>query len=253
MNDFCDCCRRPTGACLVLREFRDLVADGGRERARQRYLDACRERAEELEQGGNLEDLRKRVIGSGAPVDAALAAERPEDTQALQGAKQFENARGYATFLLLLGSTGIGKTVAASWVLREFCRRHDWNSGAQGTNLFPAMFVVASKLTRLSSFEDADRHWVEQIRKCGLLVLDDLGDEATEIGKNVVVELLLDRHAKKRRTVITSNLVAKAFRDRYGAAIADRINEAGIKPTLSDGVSKRRQPQELRFQPRGQP
>jgi DNA replication protein DnaC len=144
-----------------------------------------------------------------------------------------------ALFLLLAGPPGTGKTVAATHCVVDFCRNWAWNSQPSGPTFEPVLYVDASSLTRLSAFDSNDKAYLEQLQNARLLVLEDAGDEGTELGKGVFVELLMTRHAKRKRTVVCSNVTLPAFKARYGEAVADRIRSAGIVPELSKIKSMR--------------
>jgi DNA replication protein DnaC len=176
---------------------------------------------------------------AGAPYDALAALKRgPEESVALSAARKF-NRDSEALFLLLLGPPGVGKTLSASLVVVDFASKWPWNEGATGTAAEPIRFVDAASLTRLSAFDAEAKRYVETLRGCPLLVLEDAGDEGTDLGKGLFVELLMARHAARRRTVVTGNLRPEAFKARYGAAVADRIKSGGYVPALFGEASRR--------------
>jgi hypothetical protein len=177
---------------------------------------------------------------AGVPYEALSTLRgRPEESEALKACRKF-NADAMAIFLLLLGPTGVGKTLAASLAVVDFASRWPWNEQPSGQREEPIRYAQASSLTRLSAFNaEADRY-VDSLRSCHLLALEDAGEEGTELGRGLFVELLLARHAKRKRTVITSNLRPTQFRDRYGAAVADRIQATGYVPNLFAEKSRRR-------------
>lgn len=120
---------------------------------------------------------------------------------------------GIETTLVLAGPVGIGKTVAACKVLVDRVGR----------------YVGAPALTVLDGpFDDAVT--------AGLLVLDDLGlehlgDSGWALAR--IVELLSARHASKRLTIVSTNLMRRRsmagqppqFSERYGARVDDRLND----------------------------
>ncbi len=122
---------------------------------------------------------------------------------------------GRETLLVLAGSTGIGKSIAAAHAI-----------GAKG-----GLWVNAR------SFE-APKFDVGPATNANFLVLDDLGTEHVgEAGyaNGRIAALLADRHSSERRTLATSNLRKKSraetdppqFTERYGDRLADRMNESG--------------------------
>ena len=61
-----------------------------------------------------------------------------------------------------------------------------------------------------------------------LMVIDDLGIEYLDKNGNFLQrldELLDERYSNFRKTIITTNLNADAFKDRYGERVADRMRE----------------------------
>lgn len=209
------------------------------ESRRRRYVDLhieLREAEAHWRRAQEAADLERRVLSgleaSGAGERALHAAASPAQTQALEAAQKWLGAkpidREYAVWLVLLGGTGTGKTVAATWALREALR--------QGES---AYFRTTSRLSRLSGFDEGARE-LAMLSECGLLVLDDVGAEAqTAWGSGLLQELLDNRHQGYRRTIITSNLSANDFKARLGERMTDRIREDGYVVTLG-GKSLRR-------------
>lgn len=167
----------------------------------------------------------RHVLGRlGVPRQALDALAFPRATTALQAAKGWWLS-GQAV-LLLLGGVGSGKTTAAAWALARQLER----TGAQpsGTMWEPAMFVTAQELDGASGYRSDFREWQERLCHCGLLVLDDLGTERLGDGEQGAIQrVVTQRIATGRRTVLTANLDAAAFRERYGERLADRIRESG--------------------------
>jgi DNA replication protein DnaC len=233
----CSCCRMPLDECLVRREIRLLATPEGRVQLRDEYFALLRAR-----QNAPAAEEWHRAAKAGVPADAlATLRSNPKDTEALSAARRFCSPAGsFALFLLLLGRPGAGKTVAAAHVVLEFCRRWAWNEQPTGTTFEPVMWVEAARLTRMSAFDANDKAYVEQLTSTRLLVLDDAGDEGTELGKGVLVELLMARDARRRRTVLCSNLPAEEFKARYGEAVSDRVRKSGIVPNLAKAQSLRK-------------
>lgn len=160
----------------------------------------------------------------GVPRQAVDALVAPGATVALGAAKAWWLSG--RPVLLLLGGVGSGKTTAAAWVLSKHLER----VGAQpsGTTREPAMFSTAQELDGASGFRQDFREWLERLCHCGLLVLDDLGTERLGDGEQGAIQrIVTQRIATGRRTVLTANLDAAAFRERYGERLADRIRESG--------------------------
>jgi DNA replication protein DnaC len=224
------------------REARLAATPEGRKQLREEYFNQLRRRAKELDSKPLPEAIRHWARKCGCPHEALNAVEAGlRDSPAVKAAKAFSDDRK-ALFLLLLGPTGVGKSAAATSVVWDFCASYQWNSEPSGQLLSPCEYVDASRLTRLSAYDSEDSRFVERLRTCRLLVLEDVGDEGTDFGKGLLVELLMHRHASSRRTVLTANLTADAFKARYGEAVADRIRSTGHVPNLHGQKSQRRRP-----------
>lgn len=119
--------------------------------------------------------------------------------------------------LVLGGSVGRGKSVAASWWLLE----------AVGKSKHEPLFVSSARLSRWERYDNAE---MDRLLLAIRLVIDDLGEEFNDTKGNflaVLDETISDRIANRRKTVITTNLDVVKFRDRYGERITDRIKGAG--------------------------
>lgn len=167
------------------------------------------------------------------PLDAIDALAHPKNNKPLQAAKEFVAAPATtARFLLLLGQKGVGKTVAAAFVLRELVAKganHSEPSGGMARKASAAEFTLASSLARISGYNHDDREWFERLCETRVLVIDDLGaDAANQFSAAMLDELLTRRHAERLRTVITSNLGKDAIKARLGDRLTDRIRETGI-------------------------
>lgn len=124
-------------------------------------------------------------------------------------------ARGDSEGIVVLsGPPGCGKTVAAAWQALERTRS--------------TAFVRASEFARTSRYKaDLREQWFAA--RC--LCLDDLGAEYVDEKGSLLVDLdeLIDVfYADRRRLTITTNCTAKAFGERYGARITDRLAECAV-------------------------
>jgi DNA replication protein DnaC len=218
-----------------LTQYRFDPERAAREREEYRALLAARQA--EIDGGGTAADLRSRALKALIPpkeLNWALAA---KPTMALEAARRWISDTS-SPYLALLGPPGTGKSVAAAIVLLGRLRESTWNGDATGIERWPVMWVQAGELTRVSAFGDSHTDWLKAMRGAELLCLDDLGDEATELGKAQLVDVVLARHRTGRRTIVTSNLRADAIRKRYGDALVDRIRE-GMAPDLTGEKSMR--------------
>lgn len=206
-------------------------------REREEYREELRRRQEEIDGGGTDGDLRSRALKAFIPPKELNWAMAAKPTMALEAARRWL-ADPSSPYLALLGSPGTGKSVAAARVLLDVLKTSKWNGDATGIERWPVMWVQAGELTRVGAFGDAHTDWLKAMRGADLLALDDLGDEATELGKAQLVDVVLARHRTGRRTIVTSNLRADAVKKRYGDALVDRLRE-GFAPDLTGERSMR--------------
>ncbi len=257
----CDCtgpnALTATGECRVLAEFaivREVQrrrADGEppmtadeldrmhAERGLELPQEARRRAIEARERDSDGQGMEWRLQRLGVPPRAILDLRRLQDTAAMDAARKANAIPGeMCPFLALLGEPGQGKTVAAAWMFREAARRTcpDLPTGAPE----PLVWVQAATFTRLSAFSSDDEQLLKRLRAARLVVLDDLGDEATALGVATAVELCKGREAAGRRTLITSNLTPPAFRARYGDALWDRLHARGIVEGLRGASMRKR-------------
>lgn len=179
------------------------------------------------------------------PLDAIDALSDLRETESTKAARRFMDAPTNldGRFLVFFGRRGVGKTTAAALVAREVVRRWvrerdlDTNTMLVGV---PVEFVLSTTFSRLSGYDKADRDWFERMCSVRLLILDDFGTEHLgDYGKTMLDELLTRRHGDRLRTVITTNLDKKAFAERVGERLFDRISTSGIS-CVSVGESMRK-------------
>lgn len=133
----------------------------------------------------------------------ALIRGKLDDHTALLAVKTWLADPAARPCLVLAGSTGCGKTVAAAYALSE--RGGAWMPAARMVRVF------------MSNFGDGFAEQ-ERCRSAGLLVVDDVGTEdAADRIAGVLTELLDSRCSRKHRTIITANMTKKAFADRYAS------------------------------------
>lgn len=113
---------------------------------------------------------------------------------------------------VLAGNPGCGKTTAAVSVFESR------NTG---------IFVRAAEIVELGN-HFSDRNMLRSYRRCGVLIIDDLGVEHRDEKMICRLDELLDsRTASGLSTLITTNMPADEFRGRYEERIWSRINQFG--------------------------
>lgn len=200
--------------------------------AEQRYVEALEAiRAEEQRAEG---DRRRRerlsVWGerNRLPARVRKALEAPEDNRAMA------TAIGWLTqpkpWLVLMGSTGVGKSVAAAAALHRCFE--------QGSSV--AWVEAADIATTAGGFTGQER--AEKLRAVDVLVVDDVGtDQANDWALSILRGILQHRHEEQLRTILTTNLNGPDFRAHVGPRVADRIRGECVAVNL-DGRSMRPEP-----------
>lgn len=153
---------------------------------------------------------RVPLLKTAAMTAARAFAARTPTTIAIPGEGKI-TVRGDETWLLLAGDPGVGKSLAAAWVLAADHGR----------------WYRASDITRIRDGFEPD----EVIDQPCTVVIDDLGTEhvgASEYALSVIESVLCGRYDHGRPTVITLNLNREDFRRRYGTRIDDRVTETGL-------------------------
>jgi DNA replication protein DnaC len=173
-------------------------------------------------------EIDKIIHKAGVPDRARISiAVAMEDTEARRAAS------GAIDMLVLSGNPGCGKTVAAAeWIhaylsdVSKWGSGVDWNSGIKFVGHMP-VWVTAAKLARWERYyEDT----MKTILTSPRLVIDDLGGEYLDKGgfyASLLDEIVNERQAGSRPTIMTTNLASAAFKERYGERIVDRIREGG--------------------------
>lgn len=203
------------------------------------YDEAVAKRAAEEEQE-MLADRERRwesglsAIGIPAKDVRRIVAKEMAETKAMASARQFLGSAD-KSILVLSGTKGCGKTCAASWALSEYSRETGSLSHIQRGSTGPSGgFMDVSKLARASRY---DSRTMDPIEKLRLLVIDDLGMEFADVKGSFLATLdgiVNSRYAAELKTIITTNLPAEEFKERYGERIADRIRESGTFVELNE-------------------
>jgi DNA replication protein DnaC len=154
----------------------------------------------------------------GVPERILKNLEMLEETKAVKYVREFNLSPREGWCLVLSGGKGTGKsTAAAVWLYENvppegaptYQRRYWWNG---------------TKIARTNGYAKD----YEKMIQSKLMVIDDLGVEYQDKNGNFqqrLDELMDERYSNFRKTIITTNLNAEAFKDRYGERVADRMRE----------------------------
>lgn len=194
-----------------------------------------------------MEVLEARAVSVGlTPRELREATGPLVPTEALTAALEHKEGA-----LLLLGPPGTGKTLAGTrWLLSPLLVLNNWEwEGGRWFTPRPLTLVwrTAKSLSRVKQYEPRE---LEVLFDAKRLVLDDLGQEYLDKAgflASLVDELVTERHRRGRMTVMTANLNAEEFEERYGQRVLDRVAGEGrvlvckgeslrgarVKPTIS--------------------
>lgn len=138
-------------------------------------------------------------------------------------------AKPKARGLYLRGASGVGKTVAAVLVARQWL----WDRAETKAITVPSAkgewrFISCAKM--VMQLQDAWRsdqsafQYLDRLAQVPHLILDDLGTEkATEYVRQSIYYLLNEREAWNRQTIITSNYPLDEIDEQYDPRISSRI------------------------------
>lgn len=131
--------------------------------------------------------------------------------------KEFADSFPTSDNILLIGSTGLGKTHLALSIANVVL--------AKG---YEVLYCSCSNLFQIIDEErSADRasDTMNSVKRCDLLILDDLGSEYINNYYNAMLyDLINSRLSERKPSIITSNLEdPEKFRLRYGEKITSRL------------------------------
>ena len=127
-------------------------------------------------------------------------------TLAIEAIERFVKREG--SILVLAGDTGCGKSFAAAVAISQL----------------GGLWSHAPDLAHVA--EEGEVRPELAMRAASLLVLDDVGIEHSPSGyaASRISDVLEDRDARSKPSLITTNLSPEEFRARYGPRIASRVN-----------------------------
>lgn len=121
------------------------------------------------------------------------------------------------TALLLTGTVGAGKTFEAYGIIKHFLALERSVEYEVAPNLFLNL--------QPGALEDRAAY-VQRLKSCTLLVIDDLGaHKDTEPREEALFLILDERYRWRRRTVLISNVVSREISKVVGDRLADRFTQ----------------------------
>lgn len=175
-------------------------------------------------------ERERRLIAAG--VATALTAddlewlirdELPLDTDSLRTVRRWDHARSTGTsafsVLVMLGLRGVGKSVAAGWLLAKH---------GPGIYCSAEMLRASFKATNAQ-----DRDLYRRAQRTRVLVVDELGRESdAESADAMMFDVINGRRGRaggrdQLWTMLLGNISEKDFRERYDPSTVDRIEQQG--------------------------
>lgn len=171
-------------------------------------------------------ELRRRHASA-----RALWEQVPRDLYRRQASSKLDDACGNwaGGSLILLGSTGSGKTASMSRLARRLCGRAVKLGGKSADLVSSSVWLRADDLTGFGGQTDDEfaRRMLFRAERCRLLFLDDLAT-----GSKTLHRVLQKRYDRKLPTIVTSGaLTTREFVERIGGQAPMRwLMEAGKQP-----------------------
>lgn len=146
---------------------------------------------------------------------------------------------GAQKVLVLCGRNGNGKSLACAWAIASSWMKykvflHEPGDLPDDYRFRSALFVEAAELASRTvghdaqQFDDPQKPILSRARRSSILVIDEAGREDGNASRAIggILAHRIDGHPQLR-TLITSNLLEKEFRERYKGRIMSRILGAG--------------------------
>ena len=129
---------------------------------------------------------------------------------------------------IIWGANGVGKTYAATAILKEYVR---W-----GYTAYAVLTDVLKSAYIEGPLFDPDMKVTTRVETVDVLLLEDIGKEYSGKGSGwaelCVENLLRKRSRELRPTIITTNLSPQAFKDRYAESAAAIVRESMVSVNM---------------------
>lgn len=192
-----------------------------------------------------LEAGQVRHLGACGVPEKLLAVFRdqgPGNTSAMAGAAEW--LKGDKVFLVLTGGWGSGKSVAAAWTLLQ---ARKWAKGMAHPladepvrwaeyDARRGLYITAAALHFAPRFtDDGKPSLLDRAATCEWLALDEFrAEDVKGAGLERFEEVLGERYAARRRTVITTNLPGSEVAALLGKKLASRFAEEALVVDTGD-------------------
>ena len=161
-----------------------------------------------------------------------LGSEYFKESPAILAARDFFKQPKECWCLVLAGPAGRGKSVAAAYWLKRLAYHHfigTRSNHGEGRSFdgYKQHWWSAQAVSRISSRDDSLRVLMQRDG----IVIDDLGTEYMDTKGHTLHrfdEMIAYRYANFKRTLMTTNLNAEAFKERYWNRIVSRIDDGGM-------------------------
>jgi len=141
-----------------------------------------------------------------------------KETKFVKAVRDFSLCPREAWCLVLSAGKGTGKSTAAAVWLYD-------NVPIEGAPTYQTRYWWnGTRIARTNGYAKD----FEKMMQSRFMIIDDLGVEYLDKNGNFLQrldELIDERYSNFKRTIITTNLNAVAFKERYGERVADRMRE----------------------------
>ena len=186
---------------------------------------------------------RRRLLRLGVPVerlDDAMQLITPKALSRRWAEEWWAGDKGKKPTLVLAGPTGVAKSTAAAWVALKWGEQWPWNEQPSGGKQpQPFVWLDGVALQRIGGFDSNAAVMLDACDSADLLIIDDAANEGTRQAIQAVSDVVRSRIERRRLTVLTTNVVSEAFRQRYGVPLADRLRHTAEAPDLRHEKSMR--------------